>query len=96
MKSCQVFYPINVFQYDKDGRPIFWAPVGTFDLRKIAISGETALYQRYLIKMYELAEDLMFDVGKESGYRNISQIVAILDLAKYNLKQGGCYQCKCY
>lgn len=71
--------------------------VGDYDVRKVAITGEEALYQRYLIRFLELIEEYLHYLRENSEsarQRNVSQITTIYDGVGFNLKTGACLQCK--
>jgi hypothetical protein len=67
-------------------------------MRKIGVAGAGEEYQRYMVRMYEVAEVHLHNlqIGKNSTSPGVGvppQIVAIYDMAGFNVKLGACYKC---
>lgn len=78
---------------DKDGRPIAFATVGIFDLRKLTLSGQSEKFLRYAARFMEASELTLNELNKDIGNTNMSTIFVTMDMNNFNLRQHGCIQC---
>ena len=79
--------------HDKDGRPVFIAPFGRYDVRKIGVGGAEEEYQLFMLRMYEVAEVHLHQLQTTTNLTKAAQLVAIYDMAGFSLKLGACYKC---
>ncbi|XP_035711377.1 phosphatidylinositol/phosphatidylcholine transfer protein SFH12-like isoform X1 [Folsomia candida] len=84
-------YRIYIEGCDKDGKPVITMFPGDWDIRRVALSGKTKLFLRYLVKLFE--EALVTVRAMQESGQNVTQATIICDLAEFNVITNGCPSC---
>jgi len=81
----------NVDSIAKDGSVVYmWAPA-RWDIRKVLLGGHRDDITRYFLQMLESAHQKRLEQNKKMG--NVTQMIHIMDLQNYNLRQHACVTC---
>jgi hypothetical protein len=91
-KILPELYPWRVEGEDKLGRPIFYIAPARWDVRKVILAGQRDQVLRIWAQVVESAMQAVLKTRKESG-KDINEIISIMDLHGYNLRQHACLQC---
>jgi len=75
---------VQFFGDDSDGRPVIWAPVGRWEVRKRL---EEGLKEQLVLHVYSIFKSVLDRIDEARTQRGVTQVVGILDMAELSFRK---------
>jgi hypothetical protein len=94
LNALILFFHLNLseFKFWLRSVLVLYANLGSWDLRRAVLSGKLERILRYVSMIYERTTNRIREMAARN--QTVSQGIVILDIADFNLRQHGCFQCK--